>query len=244
MELKRFLDMPNCVISKELRSMISESGNNTLTPFENKNDILYSRDLQKDMGYSQFESGDWLVSVTCEMPDVTKEMVDWWFWWHPQENIRYKIWFPGEHYAVGYSKKDRAYFSSEKQPPFKENIQYPVERIGKLVMPLSIHFTEAEHFGFTQSAIKDNSVETVVCGHVGALYGLVSHTEMCHIFFKRDGGGLTLVSRFWIGKRLRNPLLRKVILTEETAKGMAEHCYIEYSNFARRIPELFNEYKR
>ena len=166
-------------------------------------------------------------------------MISWWFWWHPQENIRYKIWFPGEHFAVSYSKKDSEYFTSPSLPSFKENTQYPTEKIGKIIMPLSIDFVTAEHFGFRKELLEKAKVKAVVCGHVGALYGLVPHTEMAHIFFENENG-LFMVSRFFIGKRLHNPLLRKIILNDETAKGMAEHCCVEYRNLAERLPEVYN----
>jgi hypothetical protein len=38
---------------------------------------------------------------------------------------------------------------------------------------------------------------------------------------------------------MKNPLLRKVVLTEDMAKGMAEHCYQEYRNLAAMLPELY-----
>lgn len=182
------------------------------------------------------------VSMTCPMPGITKEMIDWWFWWHVQENERYQLWVPGEHYKIGYAKKDASYFNSKIQPAFQENIQYPVERIGKQKMPLIIEFVTPESFGFSKDQMEQNDVATIICGHVGIFKGLVSHTEMAHIFFRRDNG-LFLVSRFWIGKRLKNPLLRKMILTSETARGMAEHCCVEYRNLANKLPLIYKEWK-
>ncbi|MBR2045286.1 MAG: hypothetical protein IJ958_04030 [Agathobacter sp.] len=47
------------------------------------------------MGYCKFSEGSYLVS----------EMIQWWFWRHPQKDERYQIWFPGEHFAISYAKK-------------------------------------------------------------------------------------------------------------------------------------------
>lgn len=91
------------------------------------------------------------------MPDITPEMIEWWFWWHPKKNERYQVWFPGEHYSIGYSKKQSDYFESEFCPAFKNNTQYPVERIGKMKMPLRIDFITPEEFGFSKSVILDKS---------------------------------------------------------------------------------------
>ncbi len=37
-------------------------------------------------------------------------------------------------------------------------------------------------------------------------------------------------------------MLKKLLVTEKLAKGMAEHCAIEYSNFAERIPQMYLEW--
>lgn len=242
MNFEQYMEMANCTVPDDIKATLETGSKITLTDFEDKNTILSDVSVQKETGFSQFTNGDWLVSMYCPMPSVTKEMVDWWFWWHPQGNERYKLWYPGEHFAVSYSKKDREYFGAKAVPPFKSNIQYPVEKIGKLILPLSIEFVSPEEFGFSKEEMERNGVATIVCGHVGAFGGLFKHTEMAHIFFQREDG-LFMVSRFWLGKRLRNPLIRKFMLNKNTAEGMAEHCCVEYRNFAERIPMLYNSEK-
>lgn len=210
-----------------------------ISEFEDKNEILINKEIQQDMGYVRMDNGDYLVAMTCPMPGITKEMIDWWFWWHPQDSQRYQMWYPGEHFAISYAKKDKDYFTSPFKG-FKPNTQYPVERIGTMKMPLRIDFITPQDFGFSAELMKQNHVETIVSGHVGAYKGLIQHTEMAHIFFKSDDG-LFLVSCFWIGKRLHNPLIRHFILTDNTAQGMATHCYHEYRNLAKILPDLYNK---
>jgi hypothetical protein len=225
-------------IPSDIAKKINNPNSITLTEFDDKNDILKSIDLQNEVGYSQFSDSSYLVSMTCPMPNITPQMIKWWFWWHPQKDERYQVWFPNEHYSISYAKKDKEYFNQKSLPEFKNNTQYPVERIGKIKMPLAIDFVEPEDFGFSKELMQKNNIPLIVCGHVGAMKGLVYHTEMAHIF-KQTDNGLLLISRFWVGKRLKNPLLRKIILTDETAKGMAEHCCVEYRNLAQILPELF-----
>ena len=174
------------------------------------------------------------------MPNITTDMINWWFWWHPQADERYRAWFPEEHFAVSYAKKDKPYFTQEKMPPFSANSQFPVERIGGKRLPLRIDFVTPEAFGFDKRLMEENGFPLIVCGHVGAFRGLVYHTEMAHMF-RQEENGLFLVSRFWIGQLAKNSLVRKVVLTEETAKGMAEHCYREYRNLADMLPGLYNK---
>jgi hypothetical protein len=215
----------------------------TQTEFSNKNEILLSTELQEEKGYARLHNGNYLVSMTCPMPGITADMIRWWFWWHPQKNERYQAWFPGEHFSISYGKKDAAYFAQNVLPAFKPNTQYPVERIGKMKMPLRIDFVEPETFGFEKKLMKENGFPLIICGHVGAYRGLIWHTEMAHIF-RQEKNGLFLISRFWIGQLTKNPILRKAFLTDGTAKGMADHCYQEYRNLATMLPEIYNKETR
>ena len=65
---------------------------------------------------------------------------------------------------------------------------------------------------------------------------------MAHIF-KQTEDGLFMISRFCLGKTLPTPLLRKLIITDNMARCMAEHCCIEYRNLCEILPILYDEYK-
>lgn len=212
----------------------------TLTAYENQNDVLTDPTLQQESGFRQFPDGSWLVSMFCPMSGITKEMIDWWFWWHTQDSLRYQIWFPGSHFKNSYAKKDLAYFAQETQPAFQPNSQFLVEGIGGTKMPLRIDFVTPEQFGFSKDAMEKGNVATIVCGHVSAFYGLIPHTEMAHIF-RQTEDGLFMCSRFWLGKTM-NPILRKFVMTQNMARGMAEHCCIEYRNLAEILPGLYQKY--
>lgn len=241
MDLKKYKEMPNSDVPIEIIEKLKISGGITKTLFENKDDILTNENLHFDCGYSLMDDNYYLVSMYTPMPNVTKEMVAWWFWWHAQESERYQAWYPGEHKGISYARKDKAYFSQKQTPKFQANTQYPVECVGSFAMPLSIDFVSPKEFGFDESITKDNDVEIIICGHVGAFKGLVPNTEMSHIFFKKDDG-LLLVSRFWLGKNVTNKFLKKLFVTEKQAKDMAYHCCVEYRNFSRKIPLMYHEW--
>ena len=243
MDLRAYLKRPLPEIPPEIRAALGSPGGVTLTPFAQKNDILTKADLQREVGFVRFENGDYLVSMTCPMSGVTPDMVRWWFWWHAQQSLRYRIWFPGEHYGISTARKNRAYFASPALPEFQPNTHYPIERIGKLILPLKIAFVSPEDFGFSPVLMRENGIPLIVCGHVGAVYGMVEHTEMAHIF-KRTDEGLTLISRFWLGHTLKNPVLRKAMLTDATARGMSAHCCVEYRRLAGMLPELYGAQDR
>ena len=241
MELQELLKKPLPEIPFEIKKTLNDS-KITKTPFERKNEILSNGDLQLEVGYTKMDDGTYLVSMICPMPGITEEMIEWWFWWHTQENLRYQVWFPGEHISNSYRKKDKAYFEQSSVPQFVANSQYPVERIGGMKMPLRIDFVTPEEFGFSRQSMIENNIPKIICGHVGAFNNLVRHTEMAHIF-KQTDDGLFMISRFWLGKTMNNPLLRKLIITEDMARGMAEHCCIEYRNLYEILPVLYAKYK-
>ena len=95
-------------------------------------------------------------------------------------------------------------------------------------MPLRTDFLKPEEFGFSKTAMQAYSVPLIVCGHVGAFNG--------HIFHQTNDG-LFLTSRFWLGRTM-NPILRKLMINDAMAFGMAEHCAIEYRNLAEIVPTL------
>lgn len=239
LKLSTFIEMENEKIPEDILKNIANEGDITKTSFADKNNILINKNLHLETGYTKMEEDYYLVSMYTPMPNVTAEMVNWWFWWHAQGSARYRAWYPKEHISISYSKKDREYFNQKTMPEFKANTQYPVERVGKLVAPLSIDFVDPMDFGFDKNAIEKNNIETIVCGHVSAFKGLIPNTEMAHIFVKADKG-LLLVSRFWLGKNVTNKFLKKLLVTEKQAEEMAKHCCIEYRNFNKRISIMYN----
>lgn len=241
MDLDKYIKMENEKIPSQMKEILSKKGGITKTEFADKNHIITNQSLHTEAGYDLMEDGSYLVSMYIPMPNVTKEMVEWWFWWHASDSKRYKAWYPKEHIAISYHPKNKEYFKSKTVPEFQQNTQYPVERVGKLIAPLSIDFVSPESFGFDKDLMMKHGVDTIVCGHVGAFKSLIDNTEMAHIFVKSKEG-LLLVSRFWLGKNVKSKFLKKLLLTEEQAKGMAEHCFIEYHNFASKIPLMYAEW--
>lgn len=237
-------DLLNKPLPKMPSEIVEALSKNTVsqTHFDGKNEILSNTELQTETGYTKMEDGTYLVSMICPMPGITVDMIEWWFWWHAQDSLRYQVWYPGEHVRIKYHRKNKYYFEQPTVPPFAANTHYPVERIGGMKMPLRIDFVTPEDFGFSRSIMNDNHIPLIVCGHVSSFNGLVKHTEMVHIF-KRTEDGLFMISRFWLGKTMKSKLLREFIITQKMASGMAEHCCIEYRNLREILPILYDKYK-
>jgi hypothetical protein len=244
-------------VQPEVIEKLNSSPDITPIAFQDKNYLLIEESLQDEIGFIKMPSDGWLVAMRSEMPNVTKEMINWWFWWHVQEPLRYKIWLPREHFDNGYSPKNEDYFKSSYKE-FQPNIQYPVERIGESTSKLSIEFVTPEQFGFDEQLFEQNDIETIVCGYVGLMKGKLQHTEMAHIF-KKAGNGLSIISRFWMGEKIHFTnkdadsipnkilglkILQNKVINRKRAREMAEHCNREYRNLAIILPDLYERYAK
>lgn len=128
MELKELLKRPLPNIPIEISEQIGKI-EIAKTLFENKNDILTSPELPKEVGYVKMDDGTYLVSMVCPMKGIAPEMIEWWFWWHVQDSLRYQVWYPGEHVSIKYHKKNKAYFEEPTVPPFAANTHIQIANV-------------------------------------------------------------------------------------------------------------------
>jgi hypothetical protein len=226
-------------------------------PFERKNDLLAPGYHKCETGYCWMPDGSCYVAVLTRMPGVTGDMLDWWFWWHALEDLRYKIWFPGAHVAI--SAKDPGQLRNtalSARERYWNNPHYPVEDIGIGMEKLSITFMPPEDVGFDIASFAEAGIATAICTRVGSVTKHSLHTDMCHVV-RTTADGVEMRSRFWIGRNLRfTPLserspiqrlintkfFRKIVIPADTPAQMAHHCAQEYSNLAAILPELYRNY--
>ena len=133
-------------------------------------------------------------------------MVDWWFEWHPHEDLRYRVWFPPAHAA------NRVV---QRAPGGGKDLwgmtHFPVEDIGLGMQHLRIAFQRPTDLGFRSDGTDRPELATIVCGLAGDPKMHLSHSVMAHVFL-RAGEGVVLRSRFWLGAAiapdLPSPLAR------------------------------------
>ncbi len=85
--------------------------------------LLSSPTLQHEAGIIKVAHHNYLVAMYCAMPGLTAEMINWRFWWHPKNDLRYQIWFPYAHHTITYDQRNKNYFEQEQQPIEDNNIQ-------------------------------------------------------------------------------------------------------------------------
>ncbi len=224
-------------------------------------DALHIRDLDRlldpaplaqETGWCWLPDGVGYIAVRTAMPDVTGDMADWWFDWHPQAADRYRIWHPVAHIdnrvELPATRGAKGHWGTT---------HHPVEDVGTGVVHARIDFVPPSEVGFLSDALDDPRVGTIVCGYAGDDTRHVRHTVMAHVFLN-DGDGVVLRSRFWLGSAMRpylpaplgalgaaalnRPAVRNRLMPRKLPQGLATHCAEEYANLGVLLPELYERF--
>jgi hypothetical protein len=226
--------------------------------FHEKNVLLDPGYLKREIGYCKSTDGTGYVAMFTDMPGVSGEMIDWWYGWHSIESLRYMIWYPEAHFAIGVDDRVKAECEDVSyRDRYVGRTHYPVEDVGTgKTEELFITFVSPEEFGFDTKRFEAAGVATVVCTHVGDRRRGMRHTYMTH-FVRKTATGVEMRSRFWIGAAVRfesfrkaavlgtlfnTRLARKLLIKNELPANMAHHCAQEYANLAAILPGLYREY--
>lgn len=216
--------------------------------------LLDPAPLEVETGWCWLPDGTGFVAVRTEMPAVTGAMVDWWFDWHPREALRYRIWHPAAHFD------NHVELPLDGPPRAKAHwgtVHHPVEDVGTGRVRARIEFAAPTAMGLPTDALDDPHVATIVCGHAGDDTRRMRHTPMFHVFL-REGDGVVLRSRFWLGAALRPYLpgtagdvvgrvanrrvVRRLALPGDLPPALARHCAEEYANLGALLPELYGRF--
>jgi len=202
----------------------------TALPLTDVDRLLDPTPLEVETGWWVLEDGTAQVAARTPMPGVSPEMVDWWFDWHPREAIRYRIWHPVAHFDN--SLEAPAHPGAK---PFWGAVHHPV--------------------GMSPEALAAAHVGTVLAAEVGDDRRHMRHSLMFHVFL-RQGDGLLLRSRFWLGAAIRpygpagtllggllnRRAVRRRTLPAAAPRALARHCVEEYANLAALLPELYERF--
>lgn len=216
--------------------------------------LLDPAPLPAECGYCWLPDGVGYVAMRTAAPGVTAAMVEWWFEWHPVEDVRYRVWHPRAHVS---NRADPPARPGEK--PYWGSTHHPVEDIGTGVEHLRIEFVPPWELGFARDALERPGVMCIVGGFAGDDKRRVRHTRMVHVFFEDPATGATVQrSRFWIGSSLRpyapaiaaapvaalinRPLVRNRMIPRRTPQTLARHCAEEFAQLAAILPGLYAEY--
>jgi len=254
-----YLQRANAPIAAEHNEIINKGEELALSDLLSRSEINQLSNagyLSSENGYRRLADGSVYVAAHIDMPEVSIEMIDWWFWWHAAEDVRYQLWYPDMHFSI---KADFNGQYNNESMTYRERLHLSqhlvIEDIGVGREQILIDFMSPKEFGFNHGRI-DPSLETIICARVGSPERKMWGTEMCH-YVRRTATGVEMRSRFWIGTKLtrmkrsvlngpihwfvNQSLIKKSIIPQQLPAKMFYHCSQEYHNLAQILSELYHQ---
>ena len=221
---------------------------------EQMNDLLNPGDLAVEIGWCNLPNGAGFIANRMFYPDVTAEMIDWWFAWHPLEDLRYRIWYPPQHGGIMVSPEGRRRLLDASIPLAQRNwgvVHHVTENCNCGMENIDIHFLSPQEFGFDMSRWKKPFVATFAGGFGWAVAvnktdeSITAPALMCHIF-RETPQGLEHRTRFWMGYRLSGgkpelTLPPGVAVPAAAVQGLARHNVCEFTRFKSLLPRIYRE---
>ena len=215
--------------------------------------LLEDASLPVEEGWCVLPNGAGYVCNRNPMPGVTVEMVRWWYVWHGFEPIRYKLWYPADHYDVKIIKGmaqlcDESISMEERLYGVVHQVTEDVSGCCKGEPPIfNIHFRRPEELGFVVNNKVRNAA--IIAGFPGPddITSTGKPAVMCHVFRPVEGG-VELRTRFWMGCGMRDGKLYCAMtpehpMPEAVPRNLAYHSAKEYTNLAKILPVLYAEEK-
>jgi len=219
------------------------------------NDLLNLGDLEVEIGWCNLPDGAGFIANRSVYPGVTAEMIDWWFAWHPLEDLRYRIWYPPQHGGIHLSPEGRKRILDESVPMAERNwgvVHHVTENCDCGMENITITFMSPQDYGFDMSRFKQPQVATFAGGQGWAVTvdkndeSITAPAMMCHIF-RDTPEGLEHRTRFWLGYRLSNgvpecTLPPGVAVPQASVQGLARHNVKEFTRFKHFLPRIYAEF--
>ena len=222
---------------------------------EQMNDLLNPGNLDIEIGWCNLPNGAGFVANRNVYRNVTAEMIDWWFAWHPLDGLRYRIWHPPQHAGIALSPEDRGKILNSSLPIAQRNwgvTHHVTEDCNCGLENIDITFLSPREFGFDMTRWREPYASTFMGGFGWSSpanpkgHVIKAPSLMCHIF-RKIPDGLEHRTRFWIGYRLSQGKPELVLppgisVPVIAVQGLARHNVQEFSNLGVLLPEIYAEF--
>ena len=216
------------------------------------NRLLDSGYLTMETGWARLDNGMLYVAAHTPMPNVTGEMIDWWFAWHDTGSA-YTLWHPRDHISAVWQKPiDRSLPWHEQYIGSTSEI---IEYIGSTLEHLNVSFKPPSNY-FDISRFDAAGIATAVCARGGPRLEKLWSAHLIHQIRKTDDG-VEMRSRFWLGDvdasqkgwigKLLNPFLntkfmRKRLIPDGMGRDLMLHCSEEMYHLGQILPKLYQRF--
>ena len=206
-------------------------------------------DAEVQNGFTIASDGAMRVNLVTEMPDVTPQMIDWWFGWHGDSPERYKLWHPKAHVHAQWTTQPPV--GSTGRARYVGHTSEVDEYLGSAMIRGAIQFRRPEEFGLVDAAVAAGVDATAVCARTGLVDLPVDLGYLAHHVAAVPGGSV-MRSRFWLGGpdiaarsaplRAAVPVAKRLVgLTELDARALLVHCSQEMTHLATFLPAIYKQ---
>lgn len=251
----KYIHEPLALLSDEkVKSLktLRDDPANTLE-FADRHEILTPDFVPRASGCYMLKTGGLLVSSTVEVPDITKEMMDWWMVWHQFDHLRYALWDPRDHYDVKVTPETRARLLDESKPYIERlwgTPSYVLESFnGEKPENTTICFCDPAELGYDKSVLGTENCYSMICTKDIVKKGPFTFpVVMTEILRKGPNGKNIWVANWWLGCTREGDAdvagkmpVRKFIA--KMVSALAVHNQIEMPHLNKVLPKLYAEYK-
>lgn len=219
-------------------------------PVSDRNRLMASGYLPVETGYCLMPDGSGFAATNVFMPDVTPEMIDWWFNWHPLVGLRYAIWCPVAHQSISAHTPEAHLDNSGVDLHIRNigKIHYPLEGFNlKGAQKLEIAFKSAKQMGLDETLFKSGSISTFTAATVTNVFPRMPINIIFHVV-RKVKGGVEYRSRYWLtytmnrkGKIVQSMFPRPKSVVLAFARNNCIHSLMEYNHLASILPSLYRE---
>ncbi|MBW4549855.1 MAG: hypothetical protein KME35_01825 [Aphanocapsa sp. GSE-SYN-MK-11-07L] len=206
--------------------------------FEQCKQLFLPRNFGCESGIERLNNGGLHISVLTRMPNVTAEMIAWWFGDYMQTTEHYRLWHPRDHVWMDWA---------DKQPGTHLGAKHLVhEYVGGKLYKLRIHFIPPDQF--FEDEVETDPESLLLCAKLTFLNLPIETTRFVHAV-RNVEGGCEMRSNFWLGY-IDSPLwlvnqignlsiTRKIGATHALGRAIEVHCHEEMTNLAGFLPRLY-----
>ncbi len=248
-----FLCEPEIPSGAEIAKLTGTVDPNKTLEFADRHKIFDPDFVPEPPGCYDLKTGGLVVSSCVPVPDITKEMMDWWMVWHQFDALRYALWDPQDHYDVSITPEVRNQLLDADIPIGERIWNAPCQVLesfnGEKPEINVIRFCNPAKVGYDESIVGTDECQSILCTLDTVKKGPATFpVVMTEILRKGPDGTNIWVAHWWLGaivedgkdktkKLFVRPLLRKI------AKALIVHNQIEMKHLNKVLPKLYEAYK-
>ena len=248
----KYISEPEIPSKEEIEWLVSPKDAAGTLEFADRRKIFETDFVPEDPGCYVLKTGGIVISSHVAVPDLSKEMMDWWMVWHQFDALRYALWDPQDHYDVGFAPEDREKLLDESVPYGKRIWNVPcrvLESFNREQPEVNvIKFCNPARLGYDETLIGTENCLSMICSLDFAERGpLKIPTVMTEILRKGQDGKNIWVAHWWLGAGVDengNDVTTQVPvpILSQIATPLIVHNQIEMRHLNKVLPKLYAEY--